>query len=140
MGPGEASMAQLQDRQTGVMGNPNPMTDYTTEDYLTPTKVSYCITAPEEGWPMVDQIPDQLTPILRPIAETLAMLDGNAFFSAKNDWYTQYLPEAFVLFMDNGGTLGWAGQACWVTDLNHENAEVAQAYENWRMLKKLYQP
>jgi hypothetical protein len=140
MGPGEASMAQLQDRQTGVMGNPNPMTDYTNEDYLTPTKVSYYIIAPEEGWPTFDQIPDKLKYILRPIAETLAMLDGNAFFSAENDWYVQYMPEAYVLFKDNGGINGWAGRAHWVTDLNHENAEVAQAYENWRMLKKLYQP
>ena len=104
-----------------------------------PLKMSYSITAPDQGWPKVDQIPDHLTPILRPIAETLAMLDGNAFFSMDPDCHTQYLPEAYVLFQDNGGINGWAGKAQFVLDLNHENAEVAQAYENWRMIKRLYQ-
>jgi hypothetical protein len=39
--------------------------------------------------------------ILRPIAETIAMLDGNAFFDQitnrsgkRTEWYEQYLPEA----------------------------------------------
>ena len=49
--------------------------------------------------------------LLRPIAETLAMLDGNAFFgTAETEWYEQYLPEAYTLFHNNGGVTGWAGQ------------------------------
>lgn len=54
--------------------------------------------------------------ILRPIAETLAMLDGNAFFGMEGrsdigtEWYEQYLPEAFCLFESNGGLNGWAGE------------------------------
>lgn len=47
---------------------------------------------------------------LRPIAETLAMLDGNAFFTAifEHDdrdypWCDQYLPEAHALYVANGG-------------------------------------
>lgn len=101
-------------------------------------EITYIISEPDTGWCTLEQIPVNLKPILRPIAETLAMLDGNAFFSAENEWYAQYLPEAYAVFTDNGGLAGWAGQAHWVTDLNHENAEVAQAYENWRMLKRLY--
>ena len=103
-----------------------------------PSEITYFISEPDTGWPTLEQIPEDLKCVLRPIAETLAMLDGNAFFSADNNWYTQYLPEAYVLFMDNGGLSGWAGQAHWVCNLHHENAEVAQAYENWRMLKRMY--
>lgn len=52
---------------------------------------------------------------LRPIAETLAMLDGNAFFGMAagdhEDWCDQYLPEAAALYEANGGDGGWAGKA-----------------------------
>lgn len=50
---------------------------------------------------------------LRPIAETLAMLDGNAFFGLSQDengddnHYEQYLPEAWALVRSNGGLDGW---------------------------------
>lgn len=44
---------------------------------------------------------------LRPIAETLAILDGNAFFGTlltnNKEWYEQYLPEAHYLFEYCGG-------------------------------------
>jgi hypothetical protein len=53
--------------------------------------------------------------MLRPIAETLAMLDGNAFFTMTahdgKEWYEQYLPEAYALFKGNGGMKGWAANA-----------------------------
>ena len=54
--------------------------------------------------------------LLRPIAETLAMLDGNAFFSMPledgKEWYEQYLPEAWELWHSNGG-LTSAVRALW---------------------------
>ncbi|AGS80898.1 hypothetical protein [Caulobacter phage Cr30] len=54
---------------------------------------------------------------LRPIAETLAMLDGNAFFGIEvegYEHYEQYLHQAFALFTANGGVNGNAGQASFV--------------------------
>lgn len=79
--------------------------------------------------------------ILRPIAETLALLDGNAFFGSTTSdggcWYEQYLPEAHALFESNGGISGAAGGCGWIRDTQHENPAVQEAYEQWRMLKTL---
>ena len=78
---------------------------------------------------------------LRPIAETLAMLDGNAFFSIPpgNDieWYEQYLPEAAAIFYSNGGKEGFAGDASWIKDLQHETPAIKLAYDSWHSLKVL---
>jgi len=77
---------------------------------------------------------------LRPIAEVLALLDGNAFFSMElgngKQWYEQYLPEANELYT---GTGGWADQVSWIRDLEHENDAVREAYESYRILKALSQ-
>lgn len=81
--------------------------------------------------------------MLRPIAETIAMLDGNAFFNMLMDdnnddtWYENYLQEAWRIWKYNGGKDGWAGQASWVKQLEHENESVEEAYINWRLLKTL---
>lgn len=81
--------------------------------------------------------------LLRPVAETLAMLDGNAFFGMSIDedgndmFYEQYLPEAYLIFKANGGPKGWAGEVSWVKQTEHENVGVREAYEIWQMLKKL---
>lgn len=75
--------------------------------------------------------------ILRPIAETLAMLDGNAFFDLASDIYESYLPEARALFNSNGGLTGWAGGASWVRELKHETPAVAEAYKQYKVLKEL---
>ena len=74
---------------------------------------------------------------LRPIAETLAMLDGNAFFSLDSDIYESYLPEARALFNTNGGLKGWAGGASWIRELEHETPAVEEAYKQYRLLKEL---
>lgn len=79
------------------------------------------------------------TTILRPIAETLAMLDGNAFFDLHGDIYKSYLPEARALFNSNGGIDGWAGGASWIRDLKHETPAVEEAYKQYRTLKALSQ-
>ena len=80
---------------------------------------------------------------LRPIAEVLALLDGNAFFNMTVDdngqdtWYEQYLPEAWAVFTATGGERGWISQASWMRDLDHENDSVKDAYDNWRLMKIL---
>lgn len=128
-------MAQLQVGQGAVMDSNDLESQDVEHKY-------YKILEPINGWPKLDDIPAHMKPILRPIAETLAMLDGNAFFCIAgtngSEWYEQYLPEAWTLFEDNGGMQGWSGQAHFVRELHHENAEVAQAYENWQMLKSMY--
>lgn len=74
---------------------------------------------PGIGWligrkfrPLKD-IPRAKRDMLRPMAETLAMLDGNAFFGNEAgpgvEWWEQYVPEAEALFKANGGMKGWAG-------------------------------
>lgn len=81
--------------------------------------------------------------LLRPIAEVLALLDGNAFFGMSVDdggedtWYEQYLPEAWAVYQGNGGGNGWASEVSWIKDSEHENESVRQAYEHWRLLKQL---
>lgn len=81
--------------------------------------------------------------VLRPIAETLAMMDGNAFFGMSlNDdgddvWYEQYLQEAWRIWKANGGIKGWAGEASFAKAVRHENEAVEEAYQNWWLLKIL---
>ena len=80
--------------------------------------------------------------ILRPIAETLAMLDGKSLSSqgqCPSYHLCEYLPIAYFLFEWNGGTNGWAGQASWVRDRTHKNLDVRDAYETYWTLKNLTQ-
>jgi len=81
-------------------------------------QASYRIAAPDGGWRAVGSFSGPEKRRLRPIAETLAMLDGNAFLSFRNpaggEWYEQYLPEAHALFEASGGIGGWAGEASFV--------------------------
>ena len=81
--------------------------------------------------------------LLKPIAEVIALMDGNAFFGISSDdngediWYEQYLPEAYVIYKQNGGDKGWASQVSWVLDAKHENESVRDAYQHWQLLKIL---
>lgn len=78
------------------------------------------ITEPDDGWRAAEAFTEAEKTVLRPIAETLAMLDGNAFFGMETDnfgeWYEMYLPEAHALFESNGGLDGWAGEASFARD------------------------
>lgn len=83
---------------------------------------------------------DEEKAMLRPIAETIAMLDGNAFFtmsSDKGEWYEQYLPEAWSLFESNGGKDGWAGEASWIKEMGNESPIVVEARRNLRIALSL---
>ena len=81
--------------------------------------------------------------MLRPIAEVLCLLDGNAFFGISTDewgediWYESYLPEAYVVYKANGGDKGWASELSWVKEANHENESVKDAYQTWQLIKML---
>ncbi|MDX3926751.1 MAG: hypothetical protein QHC90_13230 [Shinella sp.] len=77
----------------------------------------YSVKEPSGGWRKVESFTEAEKAKLRPIAETLAMLDGNAFFGVgehEHYWSDQYLPEASALYEANGGDSGWASEASFV--------------------------
>jgi hypothetical protein len=80
---------------------------------------------------------------LKPIAETLAMIDGNAFFGmsidedGEDNWYECYLNEAWRIYRANGGDKGWASAASWIKEQKHENESVRDAWQQWQLLKIL---
>lgn len=101
--------------------------------------ITYEMRIPIRG--LRKEFSDEEKRMLRPIAETLAMLEGNAFFTMYlgdgKEFYEQYLPEAWEVFNQNGGLDGWAGEASWLKEHRHETPAVREAYDNWRVLKAL---
>ena len=98
----------------------------------------YKVSEPRDGWRTIDSFSVEEKHLLRPIAETLAMMDGNAFFPHDGyTWYEQYLPEADAIFQNNGGMDGWAGTSSIARVQIHENEAIQEAYESWMMLKAL---
>lgn len=91
----------------------------------------------------IERIDIETKEILRPIAETLAMLDGNAFFGMgdkdEKEWYEQYLPEAFSLFESNGGLEGWAGSMGHIKERKfiRKNKTASEQYKQLQILLKL---
>jgi len=73
----------------------------------------YSILEPKSGWRSKEHFSEVERRKLLPIAETLALLDGNAFFTlgAEDEWASYYLPEADAIYQANGGDNGWAGEA-----------------------------
>ncbi|QAY80356.1 hypothetical protein [Sphingosinicella sp. BN140058] len=68
-----------------------------------PALATYQIALPANGLRSLESFSADERQSLRPIAETLAMLDGNAFFGAAigddgdDTWFHRYLPEAAAL-------------------------------------------
>lgn len=71
-------------------------------------EVTYTLTVPVGGWRR--SFDQEYAEKIQPIAETLAMLDGNAF---THSW-ENYLPEADALYRNNGGDYGWADICSWI--------------------------
>ena len=105
--------------------------------------IVYEIDLPEN--PRTDFTPEEKA-LLRPIAETLAMLDGNAFFTApfegEREWYEQYLPEAWELWHSNGGLGGWAAETSWAQDhlRRAANPALQELWEQYQTLLRLTKP
>lgn len=103
-----------------------------------PRDVTYKVERPEGGWKR-NFTPEESAK-LRPIAETLAMLDGNAFFGiGGHDFYEAYLPEAHALYESNGGDNGWACEASWIKHLRmiQEDVTLKNAYDKLQVLLEL---
>lgn len=77
-------------------------------DTMPTREVTYRVTVPKGGWRR--SFDPEYAEKIRPIAETLAMLDGNAFHHA----WQNYLPEADAVYRGNGGDGGWAGICSWI--------------------------
>jgi len=79
--------------------------------------------------------------MLRPIAETVAIIDGNAFWGLSQDqagednWYEQYLPEAWMIYKNNPSVI--KGTSWYQDHVDHENDSVEDAYNQWRLLKMI---
>lgn len=79
--------------------------------------------------------------ILRPIAETIAILDGNGFFGLSRDengndtWYEQYLQEAYMIYKSNPSVVH--GTSWYHDHFEHENTTIHDAYMNWQLLRLL---
>ena len=104
-------------------------------------KITYMLTLREGA--TIRGFTEDEKEVLRPIAETIAMLDGNAFFTMdtdKGEWYEQYLPEAWSLFQNNGGFNGWASEASWVRDLRNHSPAVVEARESLKVALSLTNP
>lgn len=77
----------------------------------------FVVDVPEGGFRTKESFDVEESRRLRPIAETLAMLDGNAFFGMDVDadgddvHYRNYLPEAAALLEANGG---WGSLASFI--------------------------
>lgn len=101
-----------------------------------PPEVTYKIERPEGGWRR--NFTDQERQKLMPIAETLAMLDGNAFFTFENHC-DSYLPEADAIYRSNGGDDGWASECSWVRDIRliREDPVLRDTYDKLQVLLAL---
>jgi len=113
------------------------------DDYVNPTNGvitrRYEIQIYEED--LEYQFSSEEKEILRPIAEILAVLDGNAFFSMDllegKEWYEQYLPEAKSIFDSTGGYDGAIMNTSWVRDMHPTNPAVREAYNTYKTIKGL---
>lgn len=101
-----------------------------------PKEVTYKIERPDGGWKR--NFDDAEKQKLLPIAQTLAMMDGNAFFT--HDSFAEgYLPEAHAIYESNGGDAGWASECSWVKELRmiQEDATLKDAYDKLQVLLAL---
>jgi len=94
------------------------MTKIVVEPSNHSAKMVYEIKEPAGGWRIgTAEYSDEYKQKLRPIAETLALLDGNNI-SGPVLHYTGYLIEADAVYRNNGGENGWASKTGWIQDLN----------------------
>ena len=91
----------------------------------------YSVHRLDGGWRRV--FPPDYVEILQPIAETLAMLDGNAFFGPGWDSWINYLPEADAVYRANSSPT----DVSWLEHRNHEDPTLQDAWNKYQTLLAL---
>ena len=76
---------------------------------------------------------DEEKNILRPIAETIALLSGANDYQLAENIYEQYLPEAATIYFNSAKPK----HLSWLLDKEHESSAVEIAWKNWQTIKKL---
>lgn len=92
---------------------------------------NYRVERLDGGWRRV--FPPDYVEILKPIAETLAMLDGNAFFGPGWESWIHYLPEADALYRSNGEP----DNLSWLEHYNHKDPTLQDAWDKYQTLLAL---
>ena len=110
---------------------------YQDIQYDGPDSVTYVIDRPDGGWRR--RFTDEDLRKLRPIAETCAMLDGNAFFKLSDDLWKNYLQEADAIYRSNGGDLGHAGGVSWLEehDMIQEDPALKDLWDKLQVMIEL---
>jgi len=91
----------------------------------------YSVHRLDGGWRRV--FPPDYVIILKPIAETLAMLDGNAFFGDGWESWISYLPEADAVYRSNGEP----EDLSWLSHYKHEDPTLQDAWNKYLVLLEL---
>ena len=94
-------------------------------------ELGFKVDRPEGGWRRV--FPPDYVEILQPIAETLAMMDGNAFFGKNWESWINYLPEADAVYRQNDSP----DNVSWLQHYQHEDPTLQDAWNKYLMLLEL---
>lgn len=91
----------------------------------------YTVQRLDGGWRRV--FPPEYIDVIRPIAETLAMLDGNSFFGPGWETWVNYLPEADAVYRANSSPkdVSWLMHHC------HEDPTLQDAWNKYQTLLAL---
>lgn len=102
--------------------------------YLDPdpgaNEFNYTVYRLDGGWRRV--FPPEYVDIIKPIAETLAMLDGNAFFDNLETW-VNYLPEADAVYRSSSKPK----KLSWLEHRQHQDPTLQDAWDKYQTLLAL---
>ena len=91
----------------------------------------YKVQRLDGGWRRV--FPPEYVEVLQPVAETLAMLDGNAFFGPEWESWVNYLPEADAVYRANS----CPESLSWLKHHRHEDPTLQDAWNKYQTLLAL---
>jgi hypothetical protein len=92
---------------------------------------NYICNQLDGGWRRV--FPPDYIEVLKPISETLAMLDGNCWYFPDNPSWIQYLPEADAVYRANS----CPESVSWLKHFHHEDPTLQDAWNKYQMLLEL---
>lgn len=92
---------------------------------------AYTVHRLSGGWRRI--FPPDYVEVLKPIAETIAMLDSNCYYFPGNPSWVQYLPEADAVYRAN------SKPECvsWLKHHHHEDPTLQDAWNKYQTLLAL---